>query len=121
MNPPPEAGRLPFAYLTTTGRSSGRPRRIELWFGLDDRGRAFFLSGGGRRSHWVRNLEMAPDVTLEVAGVVYPGRASVIADGPDDALARRLLAAKYEGWSEGRRMSGWARESLAVVVDFEQA
>jgi hypothetical protein len=34
----------------------------------------------------------------------------------DDALARRLLAAKYQGWEPGAPMSGWARTALAVEV-----
>ena len=34
-------------------------------------------------------------------------------------IARRLLAAKYEDWREGRRLSAWARESLPVRVDLE--
>ncbi len=38
-------------------------------------------------------------------------------EGAEDALARRLLAAKYQGWSEGRSLSAWARESLPVAID----
>jgi hypothetical protein len=38
----------------------------------------------------------------------------------EDALARRLLAAKYQGWQEGRPLSAWARESLPVAVDLSQ-
>jgi hypothetical protein len=90
---------------------------------MDERRRVFFLSGGGRRSHWVRNLEADPAVIVELASVPYPGHARVLDTDPahesDDDLARRLLAAKYQGWSVGDQMSGWARESLAVMVEFE--
>ena len=123
MRAPPEVAALPVAYLTTTGRRSGQSRRIEIWFGMDARGRVFFLSSGGRRSHWVRNLEAEPAVIVELGATAYAGWATVLDARPehasDDDLARRLLAAKYQGWSEGVAMSDWARHSLAVVVDVE--
>jgi len=44
-----------YCYLTTTGRLSGEPREIEIWFSLDD-GVLYMLAGGGRRANWVRNI-----------------------------------------------------------------
>jgi hypothetical protein len=41
----------------------------------------------------------------------------VIEGEDDEQVARRALATKYEGWSEGRRLSGWARNSLPVAID----
>jgi hypothetical protein len=38
-----------YAYLTTTGRISGRPHRIEIWFAVDA-GRVYLLSEGGEQS-----------------------------------------------------------------------
>jgi hypothetical protein len=40
------AGDLDYCYLTTTGRHTGTPHRIEIWFGLGD-GVVYILSGGG--------------------------------------------------------------------------
>ena len=40
--------------ITTTGRSSGRPRRIEIWF-LQIAGRIFITGTPGRRD-WLANL-----------------------------------------------------------------
>ena len=37
----------------------------------------------------------------------------------DDLLARRLLDAKYHGWSEGRALTGWAQTALPVAIDLE--
>ena len=52
-----------YCYLTTTGRTSGEPREIEIWFGLD--GESLYLMSGGRdRSHWVRNMRKEPAVTV---------------------------------------------------------
>src|SRR5919198_4125925 len=43
---------LDYAYLTTTGRVTGRPHEIEIWFALHA-GTVYVLSGGGDRSDWV--------------------------------------------------------------------
>lgn len=56
-----------FAYLTTTGRRTGRPHRIEIWFALRD-GRMYLLSGGGDRADWVRNIRKDGHVHVQVAG-----------------------------------------------------
>ena len=47
-----------YCYLTTTGRVSGEPREIEIWFGLDGP-TLYVLSGGRDRSDWVKNLMRA--------------------------------------------------------------
>jgi deazaflavin-dependent oxidoreductase (nitroreductase family) len=107
-----------FAYLTTTGRRTGRSHRIEIWFGLDG-GILYLLSGGGDRSDWVRNLRANPSVRVEVGGVDRPARARVVHDPHEDATARRLLAAKYQGWREGGSLSTWARTALVVAIEPE--
>jgi deazaflavin-dependent oxidoreductase (nitroreductase family) len=109
----------PFCYLTTTGRVSGRPHTIEIWFAR--RGRTLYLlSGGGERSDWVRNLVSDPAVTVrlgrrDAAGL--PGHARVVEPGSDeDELARRLVTGKYQP-TYGGDLSGWRRSSLPVAVD----
>jgi hypothetical protein len=64
----------------------------------------------------VRNLRAEPSVGLRVGSYDGPTVASVVTDPADDALARRLLAAKYQGWEPGRPMSDWAQTALVVVV-----
>ena len=128
-----EWGAEQFCYLTTTGRKTGRPHTIEIWF-AEDAGRLFLLAGGRERADWVRNLRHRPSVGLRVGsappGVVAPSpsargqihsydgpaTATIVTDPADDERARELLAAKYQGWSPGTPMSRWARTALAVVV-----
>jgi deazaflavin-dependent oxidoreductase (nitroreductase family) len=106
-----------FCYLTTKGRVTGRPHTIEIWFALQG-GALYMLSGGGDRSDWVRNIRRHPDVTVRIGRRRTPGRARILGPAdPEDAAARRLLAAKYQGWREGRPLSGWARTALTVAVD----
>ena len=107
-----------FAYLTTTGRRSGKEHTIEIWFALQD-GRIYMLSGGGDRADWVKNLRKIPRVRLRIGTQATTAKARVIRAGTkEDELARRLLDGKYQGWREGRRLSSWARNSLPVAIEF---
>lgn len=110
---------LDFCYLTTTGRTSGKQRTIELWFGLEG-DTVYFLSGGGDSAQWVKNLQADPSVAVRLGKKTYPGEARLIEDNEEDARARRMLAAKYQGWKPGKRLSGWANNSLAVAVDLRR-
>ncbi len=103
-------------YVTTTGRVSGRPHRIEIWFGIQG-GTIYLLSGDRYRSDWVKNLRRQPEVAVEIAGQHFQGRSRIVSDAQEEAQARRLLAAKYQQWREGLEMSEWARTALPVAID----
>jgi deazaflavin-dependent oxidoreductase (nitroreductase family) len=106
-----------FAYLTTTGRRTGKEHTIEIWFGLND-GRIYLLSGGGDRADWVRNLRKTARVRLRIATQRATGTARVVRAGTkEDQLARQLLDGKYQGWREGKRLSSWARGALPVAIE----
>ena len=60
-----DQGTAPFCYLTTTGRVSGRPHTIEIWFALSAGGRTLYILTY-RRSDTVANLRKDPDVTVRV-------------------------------------------------------
>ncbi len=104
-----------FCYLTTTGRVTGRPHTIEIWFSLDGY-RLYMLAGGGTGSDWVKNLLRAPGVTVRIRDVTYTGRARVVEDAQEDALARRIVVGKYQP-GYGEDLTDWGRESLVVAVD----
>jgi len=105
-----------FAYLTTTGRKSGKPHRIEIWFAIED-GRVYLLSGGGDRADWVRNIRKNGDVRVQVGTQSTPARARIARSGAEDQRARELLDGKYMGWKQGKRLSSWARGSTPVVIE----
>ncbi len=105
-----------FCYLTTTGRVSGLPRMIEIWFALD--GTTLYLLAGGRdRAQWVRNLRRDPRVTVRLRGRDLTGRARIVApDEEADDRARRLLVTKY---GQGRDLARWGRTALPVAVELD--
>src|SRR6266851_3143574 len=50
--------------ITTTGRKSGRPQRIEIWFhNLDGR---LYITGTPGRRNWYANLSANPDFTFHL-------------------------------------------------------
>jgi deazaflavin-dependent oxidoreductase (nitroreductase family) len=106
-----------YCYLTTTGRVSGEPREIEIWFGLEG-ATAYLLSGGGDRSNWVRNLLRDPAVTVRIAGTTWLGSARIVKDADEDERARALLVEKYSPGYSGD-LDGWRRRSLPVAIDLE--
>lgn len=86
--------------ITTTGRRSGEPRRIEIY--LHSLGGRLVISGmpmPGRTRAWLHNVEANPAVTLHLKGpqmvADVDGTARVITD---PAERRELLAAVARNW-----------------------
>jgi deazaflavin-dependent oxidoreductase (nitroreductase family) len=74
-----------WALLETTGRTSGRPRRVPVGNGL--RGEHFWIvAEHGRHAHYVRNIERDPRVRVKVGRRWHTGTAHVLDD--DDPRAR---------------------------------
>lgn len=95
--------------LTTTGRRTGQPRRIEIVFhSIDGR---IVISGMPRteKRSWLANVEADPHVTLHLKrGVTadLPGSARVITD----AVERRALLAHVA--------AAWRRDDLEVMIRY---
>jgi deazaflavin-dependent oxidoreductase (nitroreductase family) len=107
-----------YCYLTTTGRVSGEPREIEIWFGLVGR-TLYMLSGGRDRSDWVRNILDHPGVSVRIGSATEPGRARVVEDPAEDEQARELLFDKYSA-RYGGDLEDWRRTALPIAVDFDR-
>jgi deazaflavin-dependent oxidoreductase (nitroreductase family) len=114
---PSDLASLDFCYLTTTGRMTGNPHRIEIWFVLAEQ-TVFLMAGDRDRSDWVRNLMVTPEVELELGDRKRTTRARVVDDATEeDSLARRLMLEKY-ATRDGGDLSTWGRTALVVAVDW---
>ncbi|MGD9889762.1 MAG: nitroreductase family deazaflavin-dependent oxidoreductase [Dehalococcoidia bacterium] len=106
-----------YCYLTTTGRTSGRPHTIEIWFGLTG-GTLYLLAGGGERADWVRNLRRTPRVTVRIQETIFTGAARVIDGSDEDRHARALLVTKY-GPRDQSDLTNWGRRALPIAIDLD--
>ena len=91
-----------YLYLTTIGRRTGLPRRIEIWFTRHD-GRYYLVAEHGLRAHWVQNLLAEPAVRVRVGRRTVRGRGRVVdarAERDRVCTVRGLSEAKY-GWGAG--------------------
>jgi deazaflavin-dependent oxidoreductase (nitroreductase family) len=93
-----------FLYLTTTGRVSGKPRTIEIWF-VEHDGAFYVVAEGRERAQWVQNLERDPAVRFRVGtrDQPTPSRSAVaraVRDADLVAAVAALMDSKY-GWSDG--------------------
>lgn len=105
-----------YCYLTTTGRVTGKPHQIEIWFGLIGN-TLYLLSGGMDKSDWVKNLMKNPSVKVRVAKHTFSAAARIVKDETEEMTARNLLANKYNERRANGSLSKWARTALVVGLD----
>ena len=96
------AGEAEFLYLTTTGRGSGQPREIEIWFTRHE-GRYYVIAEHRDQANWVQNLRANPQVNIRVAGSSMEATARAMDAKVDRTLWRRIqaLSEKKYGWGDG--------------------
>jgi deazaflavin-dependent oxidoreductase (nitroreductase family) len=104
-----------YCYLTTTGRRTGRPHRIEIWYAAEGT-TLYMLSGGGGSSDWVQNLLADPAVLVEIDGDEHAARGRVLERGPEAERARSLVFAKYASRYHGD-LTDWRERALPVAID----
>ena len=96
--------------ITTTGRRTGEPRRIEIVYHVID-GR-LFISGSprpGRTRAWIHNLESDPRLTFHLKGAVR-------ADLP--ATARVITAEEERRAVMPHIARNWGRTDVDTMVSY---
>jgi deazaflavin-dependent oxidoreductase (nitroreductase family) len=107
--------------ITTTGRRSGLPRRIEIVFHRID-GR-MWISGmpSPRRRAWIANLAADPRLTVHLKGPVavadLPATARIV---DDEDERRRILERVARAWNR-TDLDRMVRESPLIEVVLDEA
>ena len=107
--------------ITTTGRQSGEPRRIEIVFHRID-GR-MWISGipSPRRRSWLANLELDPHLTIHLKGPVavadLPATARIV---DDPAERRHILERVAQAWRR-TDLDRMVEQSPLIEVTIEDA
>ncbi|MFL5778012.1 MAG: nitroreductase family deazaflavin-dependent oxidoreductase [Chloroflexota bacterium] len=104
--------------ITTTGRRTGRPRRIEIVF-HNIGGRVFITGRPSRRTRaWIHNLEADPRLTFHLKGPVkadLPARARIVTE---DAERRAIFAEVVKTWT-GMDIDTMTEFAPLIEVTFE--
>jgi deazaflavin-dependent oxidoreductase (nitroreductase family) len=103
--------------ITTTGRRSGRPRRLEIVFFAIDRG--IYISGMPGRRGWLANLSADPRLTVHLKGRVradLPATARIVTD---EAERRRLLEHITAQWRRQGQLEAFVDRAPLIEVRFD--
>jgi deazaflavin-dependent oxidoreductase (nitroreductase family) len=101
--------------ITTTGRRSQLPRRIEIvFFNID--GRLYITGMPGRPRAWLANLAAEPSMTIHLKrGVVadIPASARIIRES---AERRRVLTVATAVWRQSDRLEAFVASAPLIEV-----
>ena len=108
--------------ITTTGRTSGQPRRIEIWyFVVDER---VYLTGTPGPRDWLKNMRANPQCILHIkegADADLPAQAVMI-DEPSER--RRIVGAvmSQNSWFVQQQydLAAWVAGSPLVEIRFSE-
>ena len=103
--------------ITTTGRKSGRPHRVEIGFHVLDDG--LFIAGIPGRRDWLANLAANPQFTFHLKESVQmdiPATATLITV---ESQRREVFAKLAEQRQGGRPMDvdAWVEDSPLIQVE----
>jgi len=105
---------MPVLLLTTTGRSTGRPRTVALTYLPDGRNFVVIASNGGARRHpdWYANLHAHPEARVQI------GRRTITVTARDAGGDRRqhLWARAVQAYRGYAAYQERTRRTIPVVV-----
>ncbi len=105
--------------ITTTGRRSGQPRRIEIVFhNIDGRIYITGMPRSDRRRSWLANLEADPHLTFHLKGRVVadlPASARIVTD---EGERRAVFVHVVRVW-RGQDIEIMTRHSPLIEVTFD--
>jgi len=105
--------------ITTTGRRTGKPRRIEIVF--HNIGGRIYISGIPRpeKRDWLVNLEANPGLTFHLKGRVSADLPAVARVIDDQAERREVLAGVARNWRRND-LETMVRYSPLIEVRFPE-
>jgi deazaflavin-dependent oxidoreductase (nitroreductase family) len=110
--------------ITTTGRTTGEPRRIEIWFHRID-GRYYITGTPGRPRSWYANLVAHPQFVFHLKKTTTADLAATARPVTDPAERAALFAEILPPLSALTDSSGsdpteWIASSPLVEVTFDE-
>ncbi len=108
----------PTVDITTTGRQTGMPRRIEIWI-VDVDGR-FFITGTPGRRDWMANLSADPSLVVHLKRHAHVDLAARATPVNDPATRRAVLEHLNAAWYRSQQpLDALVATSPMVEVVFD--
>jgi F420H(2)-dependent quinone reductase len=105
--------------ITTIGRTTGHPHRIEMWFhNLEGR---LYLTGTPGTRGWYANLLAHPEFTFHLKGAVRADLAARATAVVEPAERRAILSRLLAGLGRTEELDAWIRDSPLVEVAIRAA
>ena len=105
--------------ITTVGRNSGSPRKLEIWF--HRAGDRYYITGQPGKRNCYANLTANPDFTFhlkESAQADLPATAAPVTD-PDEKRRVFLSLPIFEDRERARNIDDWVAGSPLIEVVFK--
>jgi deazaflavin-dependent oxidoreductase (nitroreductase family) len=104
-----------FLFLTTTGRKTGKPHKVELWFALDDG--KIFLSHEGEATDWMKNIRRNQHVTAMIGPKKLDALATITGESSASReKGKKSLYEKYYGPAAKKIIDDWFELSTVVEL-----
>src|SRR3954447_2962996 len=103
--------------MTTLGRKSGKPHKVEIDFHNIDG--VLYITGSPGRRDWYANLLTNPQFTFHLKQSTQadlPARATPITD---EATRRQVLIKVVEKWNQQDRLEAFVQSSPLVEVQLD--
>lgn len=102
--------------ITTVGRHSGRPRRIEMWF--HQVGGQVYITGSPGTRDWYANVLANPGFTFHLKQSVSADLAARAVPITDRTAKREILEVITERVNSSRTLEDWLDASPLIRVEF---
>jgi deazaflavin-dependent oxidoreductase (nitroreductase family) len=105
-----------FVHLTTTGRRTGKPHTVEVWFAVNDG--KLYLSHEGEETDWMKNVKNNGQVAFEIGGNGFTGNARYLDELEEEAWTGKVaLYEKYYGKASKEVIQDWFSLSRLLLID----
>lgn len=101
--------------LTTSGRRSGKPHAVTIWFVVADDRRLYVQHARGPTADWFKNIRKNSAVQVDVGDGPMPASARELADPAEVARVLRLIRRKY-WFAWVFQVLGMTRQAVAAEI-----
>lgn len=103
--------------ITTTGRKTGTPHRIEIAFHNFDG--ALYITGLPGRRDWFANMEANPHFTFHLKQSMQADLPATAIPITNEAERRRILAKVVQKWNRKAQFEAFVQSSPLIEVRLE--